>query len=170
MKQEDKDLLLQDLCGRLPYGVKVSVNQSQLQNYDYKWKNWGFEEGPQELDGVSIYGVTFGCMDMSDGVIGFEFIKPYLFPLSSMKEEQLNDFYAVIRPVIEESLREYGEWKKMQEGNPTGKKRPITLKDIACDITAVNWMLERYFDIYGLIEKGLAVDATGLNIYKNGTE
>ena len=91
MTQEDKKLLFQDLCGRLPYGVKVSVNQSQLQNYDPKWKNWGFEEEPEEIDGVSIYGVTFGCMDMSDGVIGFEFIKPYLFPLSSMTEEQKVD-------------------------------------------------------------------------------
>ena len=34
----DKELLLKDLCARLPYDVKVSVNQSQLQNYDYKWK------------------------------------------------------------------------------------------------------------------------------------
>ena len=96
MRQEDKELLLIDLCGRLPYGVKVSVNQSQLQNYDYKWKNWGFEEEPQEIDGVSIYGVTFGCMDMSDGVIGFEFIKPYLFPLSSMTEEQKNELQKII--------------------------------------------------------------------------
>ena len=107
---------------------------------------------------------------MSDGVIGFEFIKPYLFPLSSIKEEQLNDFYAVIRPVIEESLRESREWKEMQEGSSAGKERPITLKDMACDITAVNWMLERHFDIYGLIEKGLAVDATDLNVYKKDTE
>ena len=95
MTQENKDLLLQDLCGRLPYGVKVSVNQSQLQNYDPKWKNWGFEEEPEEIDGVNIYGVTFGCMDMSDGVIGFEFIKPYLFPLSSMTEEQKKELYNI---------------------------------------------------------------------------
>ena len=25
MKQEDKDLLIQDLCARLPYGVKVKL-------------------------------------------------------------------------------------------------------------------------------------------------
>lgn len=96
MTQEQKELLLKDLCARLPYGVKVSVNQSQLQNYDYKWKNWSFDEEPQEIDGVSIYGVTFGCMDMSDGVIPFEYIKPYLFPLSSMTEEQTEELIKII--------------------------------------------------------------------------
>lgn len=170
MKQEDKELLLKDLCGRLPYGVKVSVGQEKLQNFDNKWNNWSFDEEPQEIDTISIYGVAFGCMDMSDGFIDFEYIKPYLFPLASLPEEQLNDFYADIRPVIEESLRESREWKEQQEGGLVSKERPITLKDMACDITAVNWMFERHFDIYGLIEKGLAVDATGLNIYKNGTE
>ncbi len=135
MKQEDKDLLLQDLCGRLSYGVKVSVNQSQLQNYDYKWKNWSFEEEPQEIDGVSIYGVTFGCMDMSDGVIGFEFIKPYLFPLSSMTGEQRTS---------------HNFLKYSAHANP---------------IKLINWYNKNHFDYRGLIEKGLAINATGLNIY-----
>ena len=134
MTQENKDLLLQDLCGRLPYGVKVSVNQSQLQNYDPKWKNWGFEEEPEEIDGVSIYGVTFGCMDMSDGVIGFEFIKPYLFPLSSMTEEQKVD-------MIKSSC------------------------GIGSDKNVFDWFNKNHFDYRGLIPKGLAINATGLNIY-----
>lgn len=165
MKQEDKELLLKDLCGRLPYGVKVKTILKE----------------PYTLKGLfdTEYGGVMGCLlgkyvpnNVSPKTTNYPLgqFKPYLFPLSSMKEEQLNDFYAVIRPVIEESIGEYREWKEMQEGNPTGKERPITLKDIACDITAVNWMLERHFDIYGLIEKGLAVDATGLNIYKEDTE
>jgi hypothetical protein len=140
MEQEHKDLLLQDLCGRLPYGVKVSVNQSQLQNYDPKWKNWGFEEEPEEIDGVSIYGVTFGCMDMSDGVIGFEFIKPYLFPLSSMTEEQYEYFT--------QDLHAY-----------------ITFNGVVGTQVALDWLNKNHFDYRGLIEKGLAINATGLNIY-----
>jgi hypothetical protein len=150
MKQENKNLLLQDLCARLPYGVKVQY-QVGSQLPDIKVFN-----GKQydELRTGSYLDDWLKCT-----------FKPYLFPLSSMNEEQLNDFYAVIRPVIEESIRESREWKEMQEWNPTGKERPITLKDMACDITAVNWILERHFDIYGLIEKGLAVDATNLNIY-----
>lgn len=85
MNKDNINLLLQDLSSRIPYGVKVSVNQSQLQNYDYKWKNWSFDEEPQEIDGVNIYGVTFGCMDMSDGVIGFEYATSYYIAENKLK-------------------------------------------------------------------------------------
>ena len=137
MTQEEKELLLKDLCARLPYGVKVTVNQSELQNYDYKWKNWSFDEEPQEIDGVSIYGVTFGCMDMSDGVIGFEFIKPYLFPLSSMTEEQEKEYLC--------TCNGYCTYYWTEE--------------------TFDWLLKNHFDYRNLIPKGLANDATNLNIY-----
>ena len=153
MTQENKDLLLQDLCGRLPYGVKVSVNQSQLQNYDPKWKNWGFEEEPEEIDGVSIYGVTFGCMDMSDGVIGFEFIKPYLFPLSSMTEEQKKEYDSECN-------------KDLKVLSHSLANRTYTKTRIATPLYyGIDWLNTHHFDYRGFIEKGLAIDATGLNIY-----
>lgn len=142
MTQEQKELLLKDLSSRLPYGIKVFVNQSQLQNYDYRWKNWNFDEEPQEIDGVSIYGVTC-CMDMNDSVIGFEYIKPYLFPLSSMTEEQ-KIIYGDLCYSIIHSLA----WDTQAELNEL-----------------VNWLNKHHFDYRGLIEKGLAIDATGLNIY-----
>ena len=87
MTQEDKELLLKDLCARLPYGVKCH-----------------FKYGSAEGD------VTLGCID--NNVARFEYgwygrfhvnidadyIKPYLRPLSSMTEEE-KDAY--------ESLKEY---------------------------------------------------------------
>ena len=73
----------------------------------------------------------------------------------------MNDFYATIRPVIEESLEEYANDETDYEG-----ERPITMKTIKCDIVAVNWMLKNHFDINGLLPMDLAIDATGLNIYK----
>ena len=149
MTQDQKDLLLKDLCTRLPYGVKVSVNQSQLQNYDYKWKNWSFDEEPQEIDGVSIYGVTFGCMDMSDGVISFEFIKPYLFPLSSMTEEQKQ--YLKNRFCYDWNGEPYDLWKYQIEIGDTDE--------------LIDWFHKNHIDYRGLIPMGLANDATGLNIY-----
>ena len=141
MTQEDKELLLKDLCGRLPFGVKVDVNQSELQNYDYKWKNWNFDEEPQEIDGVSIYGVTFGCMDMSDGVIGFEYIKPYLFPLSSMTEEQTEELIKLIN---------------------TGQNDNNEFMRSLCRI---DFYHRHHLDYRNLIPMGLANDSTGLNIY-----
>jgi hypothetical protein len=73
MKQEDKELLLQDLCGRIPYGVKLNM---------------------KGLIGVShhttiLYGKNtemyfrYGCNDYF-----INEVKPYLFPLSSMTEKQ----------------------------------------------------------------------------------
>ena len=147
MTKEDKQILFQDLCARLPYGVKVSVNQSQLQNYDYKWKNWSFDEEPQEIDGVSIYGVTFGCMDMSDGVISFEFIKPYLFPLSSMTEEQKKEYDQLIELELEAIDDEIDSTQ-------------VTAFEVDC-------YNKHHFDWRGLIEKGLAINAVGLNIYQD---
>ena len=33
------------------------------------------------------------------------------------------------------------------------------------DLDALDWLNKNHFDYRGLIEKGLAIDATGLNIY-----
>ena len=122
MTQEDKDLLLRDLCARLPYGVKgveantlCSLNtvthfKSIVKNIEYKIEHLGF--------------------------------KPYLFPLSSMTEEQSMEFALL---------------------------QVNTHKDgflYVCDCAnMMKWLLKNHFDIYGLIEKGLAIDATNLNIY-----
>ena len=149
MEKDLKELLLKDLCGRLPYGVKckVSYNSGVINDAD-----------------ATLYGIDKDGFLMFDEIGGDhrEFLcKPYLFPLSSMTEEQLNDFYATIRPVIEEALSAWGDDKTEYEG-----ERPITLKDIKTDIVGVNWMLKNHFDMNGLIPMGLAIDATGLNIYK----
>ena len=152
MDKDNRNLLLQDLSSRIPYGVKVAVNQSELKNYDYKWKNWSFDEEPQEIDGVSIYGVTFGCMDMSDGVIGFEYIKPYLFPLSSMSEEQRK--YISDRWGVNEDFD--------FEIDPNWGRFFVELGDA---VGFINWCYKNHFDYRGLIPKGLAKDATNLNIY-----
>jgi hypothetical protein len=71
MTQEDKDLLLKDLCARLPYGIKVN---NEIQG-DFK-----------------IYGIcenfVFGRNEVCHIDFDIEKIKPYLFPMSSMTREQ----------------------------------------------------------------------------------
>ena len=146
-----KELLLKDLCARLPYGVKCSFGVD-----DTVYEITGINPtccGASEIQATHIKSSINGDFRLNS-------CKPYLFPLSSMTEEQLNDFYATIRPVIEEALDAYKDDKTEYEG-----ERPITLKDIKTDIVAVNWMLKNHFDMNGLIPMGLAVDAIGLNIY-----
>ena len=73
MTQEDKELLFKDLCARLPYHVKASY--------------YGVEEDRETWDVIE--GITLdGYVDIGQYSLPIEGIKPYLFPLSSMTEEQ----------------------------------------------------------------------------------
>ena len=126
MTQEDKELLLKDLCARLPYGVKFACNKNV-----YTAKGLDLivtDEGDWE------YAVT------AKGIapIEIDFIKPYLLPISSMTEEQIKEFNSIT-----------------QKCN-TYIGKSILLTDF-CN--------KNQFDYRGLIPKGLAIDATGLNIY-----
>ena len=68
MTQEEKDLLLKDLSGRLPYGVKVKFNNINI-----------LKLGSHTRVGEYVTDVIEPC-------------KPYLFPLSNMTEEQKKEF------------------------------------------------------------------------------
>ena len=67
MKQKDKELLLKDLCARLPYGVKVKSSRRRSL-------------------------VTLSLDVMTDFHLGCS-VKPYLRPLSSMTEEEKEEMY-----------------------------------------------------------------------------
>ena len=76
--------------------------------------------------------------------IEIDFIKPYLFSLSSMTEEQYDQLYIDSRV----------------------KNDSIDILDaLANDMDAIDWLNKNHFDYRGLIEKGLAIDATRLNVY-----
>ena len=142
MTQEDKELLLKDLCARLPYGVKI----------EFTW--WVMDEGtclsttlePDHIEQI-----------LNDEVGNAE-IKPYLFPLSSMTEEECHKFYCG----FVENETDYNEFKKYYFDSCSWNKVLTTISDCG-DI--IDWFNKYHFDYRGLIEKGLAIDATGLNIY-----
>lgn len=73
MTQEDKELLLKDLCGRLPYGV---ICEDRYGN-------------ALKLNGIDKpNNATFKCSDKNFWTTDLDECKPYLFPMSSMTEEQ----------------------------------------------------------------------------------
>ena len=77
MNQEDKELLLKDLCARLPYGVKV---QHQEENY------------LEEVQTVEHISRQYGEIE-TNSVLGFvDDFKPYLRPMSSMTLEELEEY------------------------------------------------------------------------------
>ena len=101
MKQEDKDLLLLDLCSRLPYGVKV---ESVFINLDTK---------EHKSCGIEVFNATSLLM-IRDGLGEF---KPYLFPMLSMSEEQKIIYgdlcYAIIHSLAwdtQAALNELVDW------------------------------------------------------------
>ena len=115
MTQENKELLLKDLCARLPCGLK----------YNYG----GYDGCDYTMNRIDCNAV--------DCAFPIENVKPYLFPLSSMTEEE----------------------KLMYEGLMIG------IDNISYMLDVIDWLNSHHFDYRGLIEKGLAIDATGLNIY-----
>ena len=136
MTQEEKDLLLKDLCARLPYGVKIQVP---------------YEDGSGYFDEIVWEVNNDGPFHVNGWGIEYEYVKPYLFPLSSMTEEQERE-YNTLRDFVYAHHYEY--------------------EDIVEDIGlydnwgSIDYLNAHHFDYRGLIEKGLAIDATGLDIYK----
>ena len=126
MKKEEKDLLLKDLCSRLPYGVKLETL-----------------EGPQEFN---IKWLSINMCNIASPYL------PYLLPLSSMTEEQKEEFRNKFDINIDIS--------KIFDGiDFCGSISFRTISEI------LDWLNKNHFDYRGLIPKGLALDATGKDIY-----
>lgn len=69
MTKEERQLLLKDLCARLPYGVICRLSTADV-------------SATEELDLGGLEHFIFGNVD----------VKPYLRPMSSMTEEEELDF------------------------------------------------------------------------------
>ena len=76
MTQEEKKLLLIDLCGRLPYGVIVSIGNGKYREAKKLW--------PGLFDDDDLWGA-----------------KPYLRPMSSMTEEEKEEARNLIYATVE---------------------------------------------------------------------
>lgn len=129
MKQENKELLLKDLCTRMPYGVKgIDCNGNISSPKDWKTEF-------HILTAIN-YRIT-----------KYEW-RPYLFPLSSMTEEQKKEYASLVWfnsiPVVLRS------------------EDAVILEEVPM---LTDFYHKNYFDYRGLIPMGLAIDATGKNIY-----
>ena len=138
MIQENKEILIKDLCAKLPYGVKV-LFENKVFSIDYISAK--YEE--IKLDIPDNY-----TLDITN-------VKPYLFPLSSMTRKQLFDVQEIIGKneiEIEDGFLHIINYDR----------NTITYLEI---LAVFEWFYKNHFDIYGLIPMGLAIDATNLNIY-----
>lgn len=128
MTKEEKQLLLVDLCGRLPYGVKIKIGEYS----DYK------------LIGIITTDVKPIKVEVIENDIPYsievslDIVKIFLRPMSSMAEEEINEFILISDTVL---------W--------LGEKRSTC----ALSLKQMDWLNAHHFDFRNLIEKGLALEA-----------
>ena len=115
MIPEEKNILLKDLCARLPYGTKVSIRS------DYT--------GTLEV-------MELNCFHLDTSYsIEYRHLRPYLRPMSSMTEDEKEEYRNECNKVLSMPFKINGPY-------------PI-----------VDWLNSHHFDHRGLIEKGLALEA-----------
>jgi hypothetical protein len=137
MTQENKNLLIKDLCSRLPYEVKVQ-----------------YEDGIFTIDHISAMYEEVKLNTHNNYTIDVLEVKPYLFPLSSMTEDQLYELREIFGFEIEFS-NGFIELSTFHH-NKLGYLEMDAMFE---------WFNKNHFDYRGLIPAGAAIDATGLNIY-----
>ena len=135
MIQKEKDLLLKDLCARLPYRVKCLVN------YTFCVKSSTVDTLIAINQQTEKYFFDWLCewFNVDD-------FKPYLFPMSSVTEEQKSEFF--------------DHFVKLELKYLNGEIKHSEIAQFEID-----FYNKKHLDYRGLISKGLALDATNLNIY-----
>ena len=89
MTQEEKQLLLIDLCARLPYGVKVKIFDESIlmeESNNEKGTLYGKESMSDDC-------FVIKCKSNDSWIISCEDFKPYLRPMSSMTEEEKEELF-----------------------------------------------------------------------------
>ena len=123
MTQEDKQLLLQNLCARLPYKPKI---QWDCTDYDLLAL-----ENCEPILARIIDNRPYSYAISKH----LEEIKPYLRPMSSMTEEEREEYNKLVGQVL--------------------------LPDYAAKL--IDWLNAHHFDFRNLIERGLAIEVTKEN-------
>lgn len=135
MTPEEKQLLIQELCARLPYGIYIY-------HEDY------CEDNPEKLDTIYCdaqlgdYGFQCCVDDTDEGYHNIEKIKPYLRPMSSMTEEELKEFISFTSQSMHRFICEAtntDHWYNAYEEE--------------------DWLNAHHFDYRDLIRRGLALEA-----------
>lgn len=138
MAQEEKELLIKDLCSRLLYNCMVSIAEGGIDGI--KWAD------------LTLNAYLFYQIMEEDA---WEYVKPYLRPISSMTEEE------------KEELRDTYDWLYSEYPWDDEDEDP---EDVGChpepSAETYDWYNRKMFDYRGLIPKGLALKAKE-GMYKN---
>ena len=175
MTQEDKELLLKDLCGRLANGVigLCEIDASYDTSFDTVFQTHKFN--------AEVYGIkedlllvnpliedndeqTYAEEEVADGVAILDFT-PYLFPMSSMTDEQakeLSILYDITDVLSIKITDEYIDFE-VDDGFSSIETKIIWFNDIISSIEIFDWLNKNHFDYRNLIPMDLAIAVTKEN-------
>lgn len=145
MKQEDKELLLKDLCARLPYKTYVKTT---------KGIGYVYAINTSQLIELSVANVS----EYWSEVFNIDEIKPFLRPMSSMTEEEFVYFMGLRGRM----LQSYEIQSMMKEAFNMPNSITIVTQ-LYNYLHKMDWLLSKHFDVRGLIPKGLAIEVTKEN-------
>jgi len=132
MTQEEKDLLLKDLCARLPYDTIISVNNGKYREDVKLHPHYIFDWDAERWDA-----------------------KPYLRPMSSMTEEELNE--CICQSGIEDI--ECPNWQDIPKEKQFEVRLNHAIAVFLTDSNNVDWLNAHHFDYRCLISMELAIEA-----------
>ena len=147
MTQEEKKLLIKDLCSRLPYDTVIHYH------WEKKETN-AIVDVDRELDFSDVDSLKYTLTDPQDDWCIIDW-KPYLRPMSSMTEEELNEC------VCQSGIKGIGcpNWQDIPKEKQFEARLNHAIAVFLTDSKNVDWLLSHHFDFRGLIEKGLALKA-----------
>ena len=131
------ELEIKHLVGYLPYGLKVLYRQKTVEIVTLKNTN---------------RCQFYNCDDEMQGV-GLEFIMPILRPLSDIKE--------YFEPIFETD-KEVNEYLSYEATSPFSVEEILNYKFEYLPYGTCQVLLKHHFDLFGLIEKGLAIDVNSV--------
>jgi hypothetical protein len=144
MTTEDKELLLNDLCARLPYGMR----------FEHKY---GFDT----LHTIDCYDMDdIEINSMEEDTYSLEEIKPILIPLKDVDETLQTEFCTLFDEEFDTILgiKLNDTWDKVmdefEEKEHWLKIKNLELKSF---YKILRWCYKHHIDVNGLIDKGLAV-------------
>ena len=141
MTQEEKIQVFNELSVRLFYGVKAKITINNKDYPDFGEEEVGTVRGllcfPDEDDSNKSYFTVITTYDTNRSQgQGIEDVKPYLRPMSSMTDEEEKQF------------------------------QDVNMYELPYMVVGLDWLNAHHFDYRGLINDGLALEATD-GIYEN---
>ena len=148
MRKEEKEILIKDLCARLPYALYVEHIPTGVMGSLHEMRVYPCYKG----DDIDDYICLIDFFE-DEKYIDIKDIKPFLFPLSSMTEEQKEEYQGIVNYI---SVDDTDNWA---EGEFIYVDRCNNFESL------LHFYNKHHLDYRGLIPLGLAKDATGKNIY-----